>query len=348
MYNSSSKRRRIKPYARPTSFDYNVRFDIRQYQDVKYNRIKNPHFQMASNDECFRVMEGELLAKNNGEGARYNDKELHVFSFANGLASGLFNEGSNLTEAEQLSVRADILSKIQYMGVAVTEFSPARDVYEQGFVATIAGLNTLYNNSADTIYPGQTLCMDLPKLRASGGNKFKRALQGGVPREKLQFVVRPLDNMKREYGDDLARKFIIGTSISYSRPGDTVDVILHRINYSCGSASSGGSTVMRTTLSAFKLALGENAFQSVLKSAEAMLDAGITDLNGIDSLDDLKDKANNDANSRLKDAVDTLQSINDEVDGSSMGSSVPLITKMKPSASLSETAAVPKKKRGKK
>ena len=85
MYNPNAKRRRIKPYARPTSFDYNVRYDIRQYQDVKFNRVKKPFFQAASNDESFRVMEGELLVKSNNANARYNDKELHVFSFANGL-----------------------------------------------------------------------------------------------------------------------------------------------------------------------------------------------------------------------------------------------------------------------
>ena len=87
MYNPNAKRRRIKPYARPTSFDYNVRYDIRQYQDVKYNRVKKPFFRAASNDEVFRVMEGELLAKSNLANARYNDKELHVFSFANGLSA---------------------------------------------------------------------------------------------------------------------------------------------------------------------------------------------------------------------------------------------------------------------
>jgi hypothetical protein len=251
MYNPNAKRRRIKPYARPTSFDYNVRYDIRQYQDVKYNRIKKPFFQAASNDEVFRVMEGELLAKSNNANARYNDKELHVFSFANGLnapentavggADREFAETSNNSRAQQREIRRGILTTIQYMGVAVTEFAPARDVYEQGFVATIAGLNTLYNNGAETIYPGQTVCMDLPILReASSGSQYKRALQMGVPREKLQFILRPHSDMVDDYGDlSLVNRFIVGTAISYSRPGDTVDVILHRMNYT--SSSVGGA-----------------------------------------------------------------------------------------------------------
>ena len=251
MYNPNAKRRRIKPYARPTSFDYNVRYDIRQYQDVKYNRVKKPFFRAASNDEVFRVMEGELLAKSNQANARYNDKELHVFSFANGLtapesapvnnANGEFLETTNNGAIDQREVRRAILGTIQYMGVAVTEFSPARDVYEQGFVATIAGLNTLYNNGTETVYPGQTVCMDLPVLRQNGnGTHFKRALQQGVPRDKLQFILRPHSDMLDDYKDmTLVNRFIIGTAISYSRPGDTVDVILHRMNYT--STSVGGS-----------------------------------------------------------------------------------------------------------
>ena len=250
MYNPNAKRRRIKPYARPTSFDYNVRFDIRQYQDVKYNRVKKPFFQSASNDECFRVMEGELLVKSNSANARYNDKELHVFSFANGLTAPQnatiqnipnreFSETTENSLDQQKRVRVAILSTIQYMGVAVTEFHPGRDVYEQGMVATIAGLNTLYNNGAETIYPGQTVCLDLPVLReASGGNHYKRALQMGVPREKLQFILRPHQDMVDDYGDvNLVNRFIVGTAISYSRPGDTVDVILHRMNYTSSTAS---------------------------------------------------------------------------------------------------------------
>lgn len=249
MYNPSAKRRRIKPYARPTSFDYNVRYDIRQYQDVKYNRVKKPFFQAASSDESFRVMEGELLVKSNNANARYNDKELHVFSFANGLeapnnapvgaADRNFLETTSNSSDQQRNVRKAILNTIQYMGVAVTEFHPGKDVYEQGFVATIAGLNTLYNNGAETIYPGQTVCLDLPILR-EGGNKYKRALQQGVPREKLQFILRPHSDMLDDYGDAvLVNKFIVGTAISYSRPGDTVDVILHRMNYTSSSRYAG-------------------------------------------------------------------------------------------------------------
>ena len=209
----------------------------------------------ASNDEVFRVMEGELLVKSTSPNARYNDKELHVFSFANGLsapantAGGMpdrtFNGPTQNSIGQQRDLRRSILSTVQYMGVAVTEFSPGRDVYEQGFVATIAGLNTLYNNGADTIFPGQTVCLDLPIVRggssSSSSTQYKRATQMGVPRDKLQFIMRPHSEMLKDYGEgslSLVNRFIVGTAISYSRPGDTVDVILHRMNYT--SSSVGG------------------------------------------------------------------------------------------------------------
>lgn len=261
MYGQPSKRRRIKPYARPTSFDYNCRFDIRQYQDVKYNNTVKPFFQSASNEEVFRVMEGELLvSKRNQVG--YGNKELHCFSFANGLEprqdarDALINNqneeirlNENTGQADNPRVRLAILAGLRYVGVAVTEFSPARDVYEQGFVATIAGLNTLYNNGKHIIFPGQTVCLDLPEIRGNS-NAYKRALQAGVPQDKLQFVLTPLDNMQREvnaggsgYTRDLQNQlaaqnvrfdinnYIVGTAISYARPGDNVDIILHRINH---------------------------------------------------------------------------------------------------------------------
>lgn len=264
MYGQPSKRRRIKPYARPTSFDYNCRFDIRQYQDIKYNNTVKPFFQSASNEEVFRVMEGELLVSKRKQ-VGYGNKELHCFSFANGLEpSGAArdflgeeinqqNDGGRLNENtgqnDNPRIRLAILAGLRYVGVAVTEFSPSRDVYEQGFVATIAGLNTLYNNGKHIIFPGQTVCLDLPEVRGNS-NAYKRALQAGVPQDKLQFVLTPLDNMVKEvnnggsgYTNQLQQQlaiqqirfdinnYIVGTAISYARPGDNVDIILHRINH---------------------------------------------------------------------------------------------------------------------
>ena len=48
----SQKRRRIKPFARPTSFDINVVYDIRHYQHVKYGNVIDPYFPAHATDEA--------------------------------------------------------------------------------------------------------------------------------------------------------------------------------------------------------------------------------------------------------------------------------------------------------
>ena len=232
---SSQKRRRIKPFARPTSFDINVVFDIRHYQHVKYGNIIDPYFPTAGEAEAFKVMEGEILMQTaNASVRRYGDHQMHVFSFANGLeavdtrgrVTGILNanDGDNPDKAA-------VLSGLKYAGVAVTEFTPEKDIFEQGFVLTLAGLNTLFNNGASIIYAGDILCADIPRTVA--GNRKNRALQTGIPRDKLQFITTPYEELKAQVGEAIASRFIIGTALSYSRPGNPVDVVLHRCNVVC-------------------------------------------------------------------------------------------------------------------
>ena len=52
---SNAKRRRIKPFARATSFDINVAFDIRHYQQVKYGNVIDPYFPAVGTDEAFQL-----------------------------------------------------------------------------------------------------------------------------------------------------------------------------------------------------------------------------------------------------------------------------------------------------
>ncbi len=241
---SSQKRRRIKPFARPTSFDINVVYDIRHYQHVKYGNVIDPYFPTAGEAEAFQVMEGELLMQTKGASVRrYGDHQMHVFSFANGLeavdkrgrVTGILNanDGDNPDKAA-------VLSGLRYAGVAVTEFTPEKDIFEQGFVLTLAGLNTLFNNGASIIYPGDILCADIP--RTAAGNRKNRALQTGIPRDKLQFITTPYSELKTQVGEELASRFILGTALSYSRPGNPVDVVLHRCNVVCARSGDKGET----------------------------------------------------------------------------------------------------------
>lgn len=247
---SSAKRRRIKPLARPTSFDINVSFDIRHYQNVKYGNVINPYFNAVATGEAFQVMEGEILMKyKKGQGVTYRDHQLHAFSFANGLKvpnsaqrlnSSLYNTASSndtagVIDGDNINVgqatRQAVLSQLDFAGIAVTGFKPEVDVFEQGFVSTLGGLNTIFNNGRDTIHAGDILAVDLPET--VGPNRAKRrALQTGVPSEKLQFVVRPFEKMVFDYqvSESELSPYIIGTALSYSRAGQPVDIVLHRCN----------------------------------------------------------------------------------------------------------------------
>ena len=226
---SSAKRRRIKPFARPTAFDTNCAYDIRHYQKVKFGNVVDPYFPAVATDEAFNVLEGEICMMQDKPGIRrYGDHNMHVFSFVNGLQapSGAINaSGGAAADGD----KAAVLSQLKYAGVAVTEFKPSSDVFEQGFVITMGGLNTLFNNGNHTLYPGDTICADIPNTVGRGARK-NRALQTGVPREKLQFVVNSFNNLSAEVGPALASRFILGTSLSYSRPGNPVDVVLHKCN----------------------------------------------------------------------------------------------------------------------
>lgn len=93
---------------------------------------------------------------------------------------------------------------------------------------TMGGLNTLFNNGASTIYPGDIICADIPNPADAGARK-NRALQTGVPHDKLQFIVTPFRILANDIGQ-LAARFIMGTALSYSRPGAPVDVVLHKCN----------------------------------------------------------------------------------------------------------------------
>jgi len=234
---SSAKRRRIKPFARATSFDINVAFDIRHFQRVKYGNVVSPYFPSAGTDEAFQVMEGEIMMQNNKNSIRrYGDHQMHVFSFANGLES----DAGDDEEPD----KAKVLKTLRYAGVAVTGFQPEKDIFEQGFVMTMAGLNTLFNNGAHTLYPGSLICADIPNPADRGSSK-NRALQTGIPHGKLQFIVTPYDKLSTEVGEELASKFIMGTALSYSRAGAPVDVVLHKCNV-ISSGRSGRSSMANT------------------------------------------------------------------------------------------------------
>lgn len=205
-----AKRRRVKPYARPTSFDSNVLYDIRQYQLNKYGSMASDtrfvEHKVSGGDEIFHVVEGEILMRKKTS-PYYSNGNLHCFSHVNGLSIPEYKD-------------------MEYVGVAVTGFAPEREVYEQGFVANFGGLNTLYNNSSSTIKPGDLIVAAIPQRGQSS------EYQEGVPRAKCQFVPMPykdaIVNCTPEERSTIATSRVMGTALSYARPKHTFDIILHK------------------------------------------------------------------------------------------------------------------------
>ena len=127
---SNAKRRRIKPFARPTSFDINVAYDIRHYQRIKYGNVVDPYFPAVGTDEAFQVLEGEVLMQMDKPNIRrYGDHQMHVFSFANGLEGRFGTLQASAPDEDQPAKRA-VLRQLRYAGVAVTGFTPEKDVFE--------------------------------------------------------------------------------------------------------------------------------------------------------------------------------------------------------------------------
>ncbi len=184
MYGRPSKRfRRIKPVARVGAIDINVRYDIQQFQ----------LHRKSATDECFDILEGEVLFKVPA-GNFYRDNSLHVLSC---------HEGQN---------------NFEVAGVAVTGFSPRTDVYEQGFVLQASGLTSIYNNSANTINAGSDVY-----VRFGNNDSFRRN-PNGVPHKKklLQLVTIPANAAV-----PAGTKFL-GTCVKGGPSKGTIDVVLHK------------------------------------------------------------------------------------------------------------------------
>jgi len=257
---TNKKRRRIKPFARPTSFDFNAVFDLRHMQLQKYGSAKPSEElmfpQTCNTDEGYQVMEGEVLMQMNGGQVRlYGDHQMHCFGFANGLKKN--------PRERTFCNRYHALAQLKYAGVAVTGFKPEVDIFEQGFVVTVAGLNTIFNNGDHDIHPGDLICASVPRpgtgfpgmgggrgARAGGRAQNRANAQGGIPHSKIGFTVTPYRTLlnelvaetkrervvnditpeERDKIQELASQFIMGTAMSYAKRGYPLDVVLHRCN----------------------------------------------------------------------------------------------------------------------
>lgn len=193
-------RKRHKPIARITSYDYNVFYDIRRKQEVRNGKAtRSGLFSTPIRKESYNVMEGEILMSID-KSTTYRDGQLHCFSFANGLGElipAALKEAAADTDADTKNharalIRYLILSRLSYVGIAVTGFDASHDRYQdvtQGFVASFGGLNTIINNSSRDVKPGDYIRVGLPANFKWEDDPYMRAKQAeGVPMDKLLFT----------------------------------------------------------------------------------------------------------------------------------------------------------------
>ncbi len=131
--------------------------------------------------ENYDVKEQELLVCMKSS-TMYHDGYTHCFSSANGfpMTKGESEAANSSPEAgEEL-----VLEKVQFVGVATTEYKPSKAYSEQGFVAQVGGVVTLINEGEDTIKPGDKVALG---LNLKIGRKVTR--DKGIPRDKIRFCL---------------------------------------------------------------------------------------------------------------------------------------------------------------
>tara|TARA_B100000214_G_scaffold371156_1_gene347034 strand:+ start:8349 stop:9215 length:867 start_codon:yes stop_codon:yes gene_type:complete len=130
--------------------------------------------------ENYDVKEQELLVCMKSS-TMYHDGYTHCFSSANGFPMTP-KEVGDLNSPE--AVEEHVLDKVQFVGVATTEYKPSKAYSEQGFVAQVGGVATLINEGEDTIKPGDKVALG---LNLKIGRKVTR--DKGIPRDKIRFCL---------------------------------------------------------------------------------------------------------------------------------------------------------------
>jgi hypothetical protein len=225
-------RKRHKPIARLTSYDYNVFYDIRRKQEVRNGRANQEGlFSTPIRQESYNVMEGEILMSID-KSQTYRDGQLHCFSFANGLGelipaslkNALTSADSTTKKHAKTLTRFIIMSRLSYVGIAVTGFDASHDRYQdvtQGFVGTFAGLNTIVNTGTREVKPGDWIRVGLPEnFKWEDDPYLKAKQQEGIPLDKLLFtteVVTPHTDSEKIKEIIDAVKYFKGNSTDATR-----------------------------------------------------------------------------------------------------------------------------------
>lgn len=176
-------------------FHINVRYDD-QMMAKAHSTASMPHKHVnlgRNHKENFDVKEQELLVCKRGS-SMYHDGYTHCISSANGFdGTGTIDPNASTEEVAEY-----ILSNVQFVGVATTEYKPSRAYSEQGFVAQVGGVTTLINEGESTIKPGDKVALG---LNLKVGRKTAR--DKGIPRDKIRFCLVKAGNSRANIGKAL-------------------------------------------------------------------------------------------------------------------------------------------------
>jgi len=188
-------------------FHVNVRYDdttvLKMKQQSKVHPLLAQGVRLA---ELYDVKEQELLVTmdhSSGQAAHYFDGYTHCMSAVNGFPNTADLQGGALKEF--------ILNKVNFVGIATTEFVPKPGFQEQGFVSQVGGVVTLINESDSDIHPGDKVKLD---INLSYNRKVVR--EKGIPREKVRFTVA-----RAETSDELLSRAIaeVGVDVQQLQNG---------------------------------------------------------------------------------------------------------------------------------
>ena len=177
--------RRQKRVAGP-GFHVNIKMDQQTIAQLRgKNGFSNTNSLIPSSNhpEIYDIKEQELLVAKRAAGSMYHDGYTHCFSAVNG-----YSIDPNWTDRRQIADH--ILNDVMFVGIATTEQKANDSLIDQGCVATVAGVQTILNNGTLPIHPTDKVMLDInlsPQRASITRDK-------GIPRQKIQFSVRPADD----------------------------------------------------------------------------------------------------------------------------------------------------------
>ena len=187
--------------------------------------------------ESRNILEGEVLMERDTDRSLYLSNHRHVHSDQRAWTFDGANEDAKLTQK---------VSDLRYAGISVTGFDARHGQYQQGFMSTVGGLNSIMNTGDRALVAGKEVYA-VPTIGGDNGHKTNII---GVPRSKKLFATvhedsplfreaasvaignaRPADDAGKLLWDRQAvqklRKFCIGTCLRGGRKNQLVDVVLH-------------------------------------------------------------------------------------------------------------------------